>query len=163
MKIKSYCGRCNAHLIFFFQWRMYFSVTVETVLHFLNLTLQNFCRCCFNCVNTFCNITAGNSPCTCKIHVLFPQGGKYMYHSFFSRFLYSSSNWIVNAFWTYTFIPDALAFSFLSRTSIQILFFCNFVFSHQPAPVVSECILLSLALTLRFDRFITFSNHTNTF
>ena len=42
MKIKSYCGGCNAQLIFFFQWRMYFSVTVETVLHFLNLYSTEF-------------------------------------------------------------------------------------------------------------------------
>ena len=145
MKIKSYYGTCNAQLIFFFQWRMYFSVTVETVLHFLNLTLQNFCRCCFNCVNTFCNIAAGNSPCSCKIHVLFPQGGKYMYHFFFARFLSFCSNWVVNAFWTYTFIPDALLlmhwhFLFCQEPPFRF-YFWNFVFSHQPALVVSECIL----------------------
>ena len=42
MKIKSYYGTCNAQLIFFFQWRMYFSVIVETVLHFLDLYSTEF-------------------------------------------------------------------------------------------------------------------------
>lgn len=64
---------------------------------------------------------------------------------FFARFLSFCSNWIVNAFWTYTFIPDALLlmhwhFLFCLEPPFRF-YFWNFVFSHQPALVVSECIL----------------------
>ena len=70
---------------------------------------------------------------------------------FFARFL---------SFYTRCSTFDALAFSFLSRTFIQILFLKLCVLSSAS----TSCFRVhSLALTLRFYRFITFSNNTNTF
>lgn len=84
---------------------------------------------------------------------------------FFARFLSFCSNWIVNAFWTYTFIPDALLlmhwhFLFCLEPPFRFYFLKLCVLSSAS----TSCFRVhSLALTLRFDRFITFSNNTNTF